>query len=112
MTIFVALLGSTGLIGLTYILILLGRLSHRLGEVTHMPPYYRGFYIAAILTGFAFFARLVRISTLATAQAEPLWLQHPLFYLYTYYIPLALGLTIGGGLTLLYWSWLLKEWNR
>jgi hypothetical protein len=48
---------------------------------------------------------------LAPEQA-PALLNAEWFYLLTYYLPLALGVTIGLGIAWRYWSWILQEFKE
>jgi len=93
-----------------YAVIILARLSQKLGAVTKMPPYYLGFYTSIALLCLSLASRLVRIST-ATAgpgQMVPL-LGTDQFYLVTHHLPLALGMVLALAIAAKYWGWLLKE---
>jgi hypothetical protein len=110
MTVFGAILGSLGVFSLLYALVTLAQFSRKLGAVTKMRPFYRGYYAAAGLVGLALVMRLVRTSVfLASPQSMSPVLEEPLFYFFLYHLPLALGTTLGVALTWHYWSWLLKE---
>jgi uncharacterized membrane protein len=110
MTILGAILGSLGLFSLLYGLFTLAQFSKKLGAVTKMRPFYRGYYAAACLVGLALVVRFIRASVfLASPQSMSPVLEEPLFYFFLYHLPLALGTTLGVALTWHYWSWLLKE---
>lgn len=105
-----AVLGSMGLISLTYALLVLAQFGRKLGAVTKMKPFYRGYYVAACFVGLALIVRLIRASVfLAPPDTIPTLLNSALFYLFFYHLPLAIGLSVGLAITWRYWSWLLKE---
>ena len=105
-----AILGSTGLASLVFLLAILAQFGRKLGVVTKMRPYYRGYYVAIALVGLALVVRFVRVSTFwAPPRTIASVLNDPVFYLLLYHLPLALGLCVGLGITWRYWSWLLKE---
>jgi len=110
MNIISAIAGSVGLAAVVFMLGVLARFGRKLGAVTKMRPYYRGYYVAMVCVGLAFMMRLVRASVFwASPQDIPQLLNSPVFYLFLHHIALALGLTLGLGITWHYWSWLLKE---
>jgi hypothetical protein len=110
MSIVGAIVGSVGLISLLYALIILAQLGRKLGAVTKMRPFYRGYYVAVGLVGVSLIARFVRASVFWAPPATiPPLLNDPLFYLGFYHLPLAVGMTLGLGITWHYWNWLLKE---
>jgi hypothetical protein len=105
-----AILGSMGLVSLLYALMILSRFGRKLGAVTKMRPFYKGYYAAAGCLGLALIVRLVRATVFwAPEAAIPPILSSPLFYLVLYHLPLAIGLCLGLVITWHYWSWLLKE---
>lgn len=103
------LLHSAGLVGLVAIgvaLVVLGRLSQRLGRVTHARPYYVGLYLAAACVWGGAIVRLYFITRIQPALDAP-----ESQFLYTLLgdgLP-AIGLTLGLLVTWYYWSWLLAE---
>ncbi|HFD39551.1 MAG TPA: hypothetical protein ENJ31_06850 [Anaerolineae bacterium] len=104
------ILGAAGLGSLAIMLLILARFGHKLGAVTKMKPYYRGYYAAIGLVAAAFVTRFIRVSVFwAPPDMIPAVLNDPIFYLAAYHLPLALGLSIGLFVTWRYWSWLLKE---
>jgi hypothetical protein len=104
-----ALLGSVGLISAIYITLIMASLSQKLGAVTKMPGYYWGFYVSAIFLLVSLIAYFLRTSMLHASEQVPTLLNNDLFYLLTYYLPLAIGTSISLAITLRYWDWLLKE---
>jgi len=104
------LIGMMGIASLLYALNLLNQLSRKLGSVTKMPPFYRGYYVAIALVAIAGLARLAHISGLGNLeQPDIAWLGSTGFALLTYHVPLALAVTISLFVTWRYWSWLLRE---
>lgn len=110
MSVVSAVLSSAALAALLYALTILAQFGRKLGAVTKMRPFYRGYPAAIGCVGLALIGRLVRASVLlASPQSVPKPLNSPIFYLFLYHLPLAIGLTLGLGITWSYWSWLLKE---
>jgi hypothetical protein len=105
-----ATLGAMGLISVLYALVILAQFGRKLGAVTKMRPFYRGYYIAAGCVGLALVMRFIRASVFwAPRETIPSLLNAPVFYLLLYHLPLAIGLSIGLAITWHYWGWLLKE---
>jgi len=105
-----AVLGSVGLGSLIFALIILAQFGRKLGAVTKMRAYYKGYYIASCLVGIALVIRAIRASVFwAPPGSTPSLLGSPLFYLFLYHLPLIVGLGLGLVITWHYWSWLLKE---
>jgi len=92
-----------------YITLIMARLSQKLGAVTKMRGYYRGFYVSAIFLLVSLVAYFLKTSVLLASEQAPALLNNDLFYLLTYYLPLAMGTSIGLAITLRYWNWLFKE---
>lgn len=110
MSFLAAPLGSLSLLAVIYALYILANLSRRYGEVIRLPPYYRGFYVAMGIIFVAFISHLMRDSVILVAPEEgPPLLNDDRFYLLTYYLPLALSVTVAIGIAWRYWSWILKE---
>ena len=101
--------GPVGLVGLIYATFLYTNLSRRLGSVTKMPPYYRGFLISTALLSMALVAHVERKAAYLSAVPTASFLLSPLFGLIFYHIPLCLGVVIDLVIVWKYWSWLLKE---
>lgn len=105
-----AVLGSLGLFSLIYALLILAQFGRKLGAVTKMRSFYKGYYVAACCVGLALVLRLIRASVFWAPPATiPALLNSPAFYLLLYHLPLAIGLSLGLAITWHYWSWLLKE---
>jgi len=106
----IAILGSVGLASLLYMLIILAQFGRKLGAVTKMRPFYKGYYVSIACVGLASVIRFIRASVFwAPSDTIPALLNFPFFYLVLYHLPLAIGLSLGLGITWHYWSWLLKE---
>ncbi|HEY75881.1 MAG TPA: hypothetical protein G4O00_06840 [Thermoflexia bacterium] len=101
--------GPIGLVGLIYATFLYMNLSRRLGAVTKMPPYYRGFFLSTVFLGVALVAHVERKTAYLSAAPETAFLLSPLFGLVFYHIPLFLGVVVDLIIVWKYWSWLLKE---
>lgn len=102
-------LGSVSLLAVVYAFNILANLSRRYGEVIRMPPYYRGFYVAMILVFAAFLGHLVQDSVIIAPEQAPSMLTADWFFMLTFYLPLAVAVTIGLGVSWRYWAWILKE---
>jgi hypothetical protein len=99
MNLLITPLSVIGLGAVGYLLFIFANLSRRLGAVTKMRPYYRGFYVAIGLLVLSFLAR-VTLSSLTLAPNLSFGLvSTPLFSLVAYHVALAWR----------YWSWLFKE---
>lgn len=109
MTTLLALAGSLGTAGLVYMLVILGRLSKRIGAVIKMPPLYRWQFVASGLVTFATAVSIIRVAVLADPATAPEWALTPALYLWLYHVPLALGASMGLATAWPYWSWLLRE---
>ena len=110
MNIISAILSSVGMAAMVYALIILAQFGRKLGAVTKMRPFYKGYYVAIAFVGLAFVLRLVRASVFwAPTDEIPRWLSDPLFYLLLHHLPLAIGMSLSLGITWHYWNWLLKE---
>jgi hypothetical protein len=109
LNIITAILGSTGLLSTLYLFFILARLSQKLGEVTRMPPYHRGFYVGQIFLAMALAAYFLRASVYLTPQSFVPLFSDALFYLVVYHLPLALAATAALVITWHYWGWLLRE---
>jgi hypothetical protein len=105
-----AILGSAGLGSVLYALVILAQFGRKLGAVTKMRPFYRGYYVAIGCVGMALVIWFIRTSVFwAPPEETPSLLNSPVFYLLSYHLPLAIGLSLGLAITWHYWSWLLKE---
>ena len=102
-------LGIVGLIAVMYLLYIFANLSQRLGAVTKMRPYYRGFYVAMGFLGVSIVARVVLSSLALAPQLNTGWLSSPLFGLAVYHAPFVMAVAISAVVAWRYWSWLFKE---
>jgi len=109
MAAFFTLLSPVGTISIIFLFFILARLSEKLGAVTRMPAYYRWFGVGIGFLVIALISQLLRITVSLTGQTSYPVLNDSLFYLATYYLPMAIGVTIGLAVTWRYWSWLLTE---
>jgi hypothetical protein len=91
-------------VGVIVTLVVMARLSQRLGAVTHARPYYRAYYAAALLVGLAKIIHILNIQPPLAASPNVTILGMVLHDGFQ-----ALGLTIGLIVTWYYWSWLLAE---
>ena len=64
MNIVAAVLGSAGLMSAIYITLIMARLSQKLGAVTKMRSYYRGFYVSVIFLLVSLIAYFLKTSVL------------------------------------------------
>ena len=102
-------LGPLGLFAILYLGVLFANFSRRLGTVTRMAAYYRWFGAANVFIAIAALSQMVRgVAALTPNQALPSLLS-PWFALFTFHIPLAIGVTIDLALVWYYWGWILKE---
>ncbi|MCU0511035.1 MAG: hypothetical protein MUE40_00525 [Anaerolineae bacterium] len=97
-----AIIGQGAVIAL---LLLLARLSQRLGTVTHARPHYRGLYVAALLVAAGLLGRLYYL----TLPPSTTTLNQNLVYIILCDGLPALGVTLALVITWYYWSWLLAE---
>jgi chromate transport protein ChrA len=95
-----SLLSLSAPLAMALVMVVLARLSKRLGEVTRRPPLYRWFYFSAVIIVIS-----VVIQLIATGLGSPLDSRTALLY----DIPLVIGLLIGVLMTSIYWGWLLGE---
>jgi hypothetical protein len=99
-------LGFIGLLSVLFMLYILANLSRRLGSVTKMKPYYRGFYVAMGLVAIAIITRVIQSSLQLSSSAEP---DQTSLYVLAYHLPFALAVTLGAVITWRYWGWLFRE---
>jgi hypothetical protein len=106
MMLFLHGVGLVGLLSIGVALVVLARLSQRLGDVTHVRPYYLLLYVAAALVWGGAIVRLYFLMVSDTSLDVPN--QRLLYTLLSDGLPAA-GLTLGLLVTWFYWSWLLAE---
>lgn len=100
---------AISLLSVIYVLYIFSILSRKLGQVTKMKPYYRGFYGAMGLIGLALAASWPRLLAQLAPRLLPVALLDDRVYLFIYDLPLAAAATISLGVAWRYWSWLFKE---
>ena len=109
MNLLITPLGVIGLAAVAYLLYIFANLSRRLGAVTKMPPYYRGFYVAIGLLTISTLARVTLSSMALAPELSTGMVSTPLFSRVAYHIPFVLAVVISVALAWRYWSWLFKE---
>lgn len=105
MTLLTTPLGIAGLLSIFFMLYMLANLSRRLGAVTKMKPYYRGFYVAMGILVLPLIVRMV----LSPSGIQPGYLHNPVFYFFTYHLPFALVIVMSSVVAWRYWGWLFRE---
>ncbi len=93
---------AIGQLGIVFALIVLAQLSKRLGLMTHAKPYYRGFYVAAVLLLVSTAVRFFNDFLLRQDTKQIGWI-----LLYDGLPALAISLAVV--VAWRYWSWLLAE---
>jgi len=102
-------LGVMGLLAVAYLGFLFANLSRRLSAVRKMADHYRWFQVASGFVAIAAMSQVVRgIAALAPEFAYPILLES-WFALVSFYIPLAIGVTLDLVLVRYYWGWILRE---
>ncbi len=104
-------LAAFGTLAVIYLLYILSRLSERLGSVEKMPPFYRYYYVAALLGLIGLITQVVEARALTPATV-PEWLTSAGFILLMHHLPLAIGATIGLIVSWRYWSWLITHQEK
>ncbi|MGD1994911.1 MAG: hypothetical protein PVI59_17085 [Anaerolineae bacterium] len=102
-------LGPVSLVAILYATIIYISLSRKLGTVTKMRPYYRGFVVSLAFIGLALMAYVIRNSAFLAHTALSDWLLAPAFGLAFFHVPLFIGISVNVVLIWHYWSWLLSE---
>ena len=101
-----AILSLVGNLAIGTVMIILARLSQRLGLVTHARSYYVWFYGAAILV---WLGMLAQVFLLRQGMDGGLRLQQDILWVLLIKGLPTLGITIGLVVAWHYWSWLLAE---
>ena len=100
-------LGLMALVGTLYLCHLLQIFSQRMGAVTKMPAYHSWFHVGNSLIAAAALSYIVQSS--AAMTGAPDLVLTTTFTVWTFHLPLALGVGINLAVTLIYWGWLIKE---
>lgn len=106
-----SLLGALGTLSVLFLFYILARLSERFGSVIKMRPQYRYYYVALVFLLVGWIAQLLVIAADLMPTTLQTWLHSSWFVLLVYYVPVAIGVTIGLVVTWRYWSWLVVERN-
>jgi hypothetical protein len=96
-------LSLTGLVAVMTMLYIFAMLSKRLGAITKMKPYYRGFYVAMVGVALAMVTALLR---------QPGAPGDGSIYIFAYYLPLIVAGVISLVVAYRYWGWLFRERTR
>jgi hypothetical protein len=100
------------LIGVIYLLYIFSVLSRKLGSVTKMRPFYRGFYLAIGLIGLALVSSWLLLTVRITPDLLPVAWRDETLYLIIFNAALAIAATLSLVLAWRYWGWLFKERGR
>ncbi|MBN1486436.1 MAG: hypothetical protein JW981_02265 [Anaerolineae bacterium] len=100
-------LGAGLFLAIVYISWLFHRFSQRMGEVTRMPPYYQWFNVGTLLIFIGTISYILQCN--AALAGRPTALLTPLFALFAFYIPVALGIMIDVVIVFIYWGWIVSE---
>jgi hypothetical protein len=90
-------------LALMFSLWVMAQISRRFGEVTHRPPYYRGFYVAMVMMLGPLAVRLLATG-LGTDDGNELG--GDTLWTLLHNLPQALGFTLASVLAWRYWGWL------
>lgn len=102
-------IGSIGPLSIGIAMLVLARLSQRLGRVTNARPYFVLYYLAIALVWIGVAGRIGWFWQTMPGPANDNASAGSLLYtIVTVGLP-ALGITLGLGVTWYYWSWLLAE---
>jgi hypothetical protein len=100
------------LIGVIYLLYIFSVLSRKLGSVTKMRPFYRGYYVAMGMIGLAVVASWLLLTVRMTPDLLPVAWRDETLYLVIFNAALAVAVTLSLVLAWRYWGWLFKERGR
>ncbi|MBN1178825.1 MAG: hypothetical protein JXD18_06415 [Anaerolineae bacterium] len=101
-------LAPLSLLSIIYATTIYMLLSRKLGMVTKMKPYYRGFVASMVFTLIAMMAYIIRNAAYLARAPETMWLTSAGFGLAFFHIPLLIGTVINLALIWKYWAWLLS----
>jgi uncharacterized membrane protein len=93
-------------LALTVLLMMVGALSRRMGEASHAPPRYAGFFVGALLMSVSALARGVNA---VFGLIAPERIGDDLVWVMLWYGLPAFAITLGLIGAWRYWSWLLAE---
>lgn len=102
-------LGPISLVAIIYTTIIYINLSRKLGAVTKMRPYYRGFIVALAFLSMALMGYIARNAAYLAKDEASNWFLSSTFGLFFFHIPLFIGIAIDVSIIWRYWSWLLTE---
>ncbi|MBN1679465.1 MAG: hypothetical protein JW966_04185 [Anaerolineae bacterium] len=97
------LLSAAAPIGIIIALWVIAQISRRFGEVTHRPPFYRGFYLSLVLVLFPLVIRLLAVGLDEDEYAD---LGGNTTDALLHDVPLAIAITLAGIIAWRYWGWL------
>jgi len=100
---------ALSLFGVVYMLYIFSVLSRKLGGVTKMRPYYRGFYVAMGLIGLAAVSSWLLLTVRVTPDLLPATWHDETPYAVIFAVALVIAVTLSLGVAWRYWGWLFKE---
>jgi hypothetical protein len=100
------------LFGVIYLVYIFSVLSRKLGSVTKMRPFYRGFYVAIGLIGLALVSSWLLLTVRITPDLLPVAWRDETLYLVIFNATSAVAVTLSLVLAWRYWGWLFKERGR
>lgn len=105
-------LSIIGTVAVIYLFYILAKLSERLGSVERMAPLYRYYYVAAGFVLLALLTQFVIARAALSPDNVPAWLFSFWLVFLLYYLPQAIGVTIGLLVSWRYWSWLVTHLEK
>ena len=102
-------LGVVGLLAMVYLGGLFSNFSRRLSAVTRMAGHYRWFLVANYLIAAAAMSQIIRSIAALAPQLAPSVVLTAWFSLFSFHIPLVVGLSVDLVLVWYYWGWILTE---
>lgn len=103
---------ALSLCGVIYMLYIFSVLSRKLGGVTKMRPFYRGFYAAIGLLGLAVVLSWLLLTARVTPDVLPAGWRDEQLYLALFMGALLIAVTLSLAVAWRYWGWLFKERDR
>jgi putative effector of murein hydrolase len=101
--------GPVSLVAVIFATLLYMNLSRRLGAVTKMKPYFRGFMVAVVFITGALIFYIIRNAAYLSANKPWPWLLSPVTTFLCFHLPLFFGVLLDVLLVIRYWAWLLTE---